>query len=837
MAFLEHPFFTFLYLVRSRFLCYIIFMETNTKFLPLTIERITSTSNTQQKSNFVSILFNIKDVTRVSVNSNNYTMDSSDIIVLNANDKFNFYGVSSSLILIRINKAFITIPDDLAKENYDCNSCTYKNKEKFYNLYSILASLLKNSTDLTFTKAASFAYEFLDELETNFKNTNLESAKTSKISEITSYIEKHYTDNIMLKELADEFDLTVPYLSKLFKEQTNMNFADFYDDLRVKHSMFDLLETNLPIIDVAMKHGFANNQAYIRAYKKINGERPSETRKKNKYSVPESELGHNTDFERIVQEIDKSAQKYNQYSEIYVTHNFNDKPIMTLKESPGTNMVGIGNAKILLYSNIQKIIINMQREVHFKYANMRGIISDDLSFCTRISSGKIIYRFNLIDEIFDFLLSVELRPCLSFTYMPICLAKDKTKTIFSDGFNTSIPQYKNEWINLVESFLEHITQRYGVDEISKWMFTPWTQPDTSYKQFGFSSDQEFYDFYKLTYDTIKKFNPSYIVYSPEMFPIDDYGLDFLDRFLNWTKENDCFPDRLSLQYFANSNWRNLTVQSINTKTLVKFEKMKMSSDPDDMNSYILRIRNYLKAKNYDLPIFITQFNYTITHMDPLMDTLFICDYIIRNYINNMEYINSYSYWNLSDFDDNTLNSSIFYGGAGLFLKNGIEKAQYKAYCFIKRIKQNILSRGEGYCLSADTNDSSSFILILYNYEHPQEISDNDFLSETKDRYVVFKNRQKKKVHLNMSQLPYSHVTIRDFAINKHYGNPYDRWAAMQYPNIGAYHVGANIAYNVLKASSCCDYIEHNIAVNDGRLSIDFDLDEFECKGIQFIFSK
>lgn len=700
-----------------------------------------------------------------------------------------------------------------------------------------MASLLKNSTDLTFTKAASFAYEFLDELETNFKNTNLESAKTSKISEITSYIEKHYTDNIMLKELADEFDLTVPYLSKLFKEQTNMNFADFYDDLRVKHSMFDLLETNLPIIDVAMKHGFANNQAYIRAYKKINGERPSETRKKNKYSVPESELGHNTDFEMIVQEIDKSAQKYNQYSEIYVTHNFNDKPIMTLKESPGTNMVGIGNAKILLYSNIQKIIINMQREVHFKYANMRGIISDDLSFCTRISSGKIIYRFNLIDEIFYFLLSVELRPCLSFTYMPICLAKDKTKTIFSDGFNSSIPQYKNEWINLVESFLEHITQRYGVDEISKWMFTPWTQPDTSYKQFGFSSDQEFYDFYKLTYDTIKKFNPSYIVYSPEMFPIDDYGLDFLDRFLNWTKENDCFPDRLGLQYFANSNWRNLTVQSINTKTLVKFEKMKMSSDPDDMNSYILRIRNYLKAKNYDLPIFITQFNYTITHREPLMDTLFMCDYIIRNYINNMEYINSYSYWNLSDFDDNTLNSSIFYGGAGLFLKNGIEKAQYKAYCFIKRIKQNILSRGEGYCLSADTNDSSSFILILYNYEHPQEISDNDFLSETKDRYVVFKNRQKKKVHLNMSQLPYSHVTIRDFAINKHYGNPYDRWAAMQYPNIGAYHVGANIAYNVLKASSCCDYIEHNIAVNDGRLSIDFDLDEFECKGIQFIFSK
>lgn len=279
-------------------------MENKINNLPITIEKINSTNKSLEKFNFVSILFNLKDVTQISVNGISYTMDSNDIIVLNSNDEFQYYGLSSSIFWIKIHKSLLNIPDNLLINFYECNSCTYNNKEKFYNLYNLIATLLKASNELTFAYAASLAYNFLDELSKNFKSSSLLSGKAFKISEITSYIEKHYAENIMLKELADEFNLTVPYLSKFFKDNTNKNFADFYDEIRIKHSLFDLLETDLPIIDIAMKHGFANNQAYIRAYKKINGELPSETRKKHKYSIPESSIEKSTDYERIVQEID-----------------------------------------------------------------------------------------------------------------------------------------------------------------------------------------------------------------------------------------------------------------------------------------------------------------------------------------------------------------------------------------------------------------------------------------------------------------------------------------------------------------------------------------------------
>lgn len=70
-------------------------MENKINNLPITIEKINSTNKSLEKFNFVSILFNLKDVTQISVNGISYTMDSNDIIVLNSNDEFQYYGLSS----------------------------------------------------------------------------------------------------------------------------------------------------------------------------------------------------------------------------------------------------------------------------------------------------------------------------------------------------------------------------------------------------------------------------------------------------------------------------------------------------------------------------------------------------------------------------------------------------------------------------------------------------------------------------------------------------------------------------------------------------------------------
>ena len=88
-------------------------MENKINNLPITIEKINSTNKSLEKFNFVSILFNLKDVTQISVNGISYTMDSNDIIVLNSNDEFQYYGLSSSIFWIKIHKSLLNIPDNL----------------------------------------------------------------------------------------------------------------------------------------------------------------------------------------------------------------------------------------------------------------------------------------------------------------------------------------------------------------------------------------------------------------------------------------------------------------------------------------------------------------------------------------------------------------------------------------------------------------------------------------------------------------------------------------------------------------------------------------------------
>jgi xylan 1,4-beta-xylosidase len=67
----------------------------------------------------------------------------------------------------------------------------------------------------------------------------------------------------------------------------------------------------------------------------------------------------------------------------------------------------------------------------------------------------------LLDKIFDFLLSIGLKPLVQLSFMPACLAEDPDKRIFCDRFITSGPADIREWNQLVEETVRHLLSRYG----------------------------------------------------------------------------------------------------------------------------------------------------------------------------------------------------------------------------------------------------------------------------------------------------------------------------------------------------------------------------------------
>ena len=654
---------------------------------------------------------------------------------------------------------------------------------------------------------------------------------STKFSAIIECIEKNYDENLLLNDIALKFNLSVPYLSKLFKKSTGMNFADFYDNLRINHSMHDILETNIPIIDIAFKYGFPNNHAYIRAFKKVKGQLPSEARKAKAPStatpgIDEKQLALlNTLLDKYKTMTKSETRK--------LSISYNAQPTEKLSTLPVSEMLGVGHAVSVLQSATKQLIKKIQSSLFpFRYAYIRGIFSDQLKFCSRASDNKLSFNFLLIDEIFDFLLDQKLLPAVSLTYMPKDLAGENIDTVYSDGYYICGPESLEEWRKCVSTFVEHLVERYGHENVSGWMFIPWTQLDSRNRHLGFNSDVSFFNFYKTSYDAIKAVSPAFTVSSPEIYPSDDE--EWIERYFTWTKQHDCRPDNVAIKFFPNSRWKVNDVTDKNKKSYRKVYDEEISPNENLMKQAILRLKSFLLKNGYPSDIYVTAFNYTITDEHPLLDTLFIADYYIKNYTDNVDKIKCLCYWKLRDDSEETSIAQAFSGKCGSYLSNGIAKASAAAIRMLMHTNKAIFDKGDYYMISATGEYPKRFHLITYNYEHPADVNPEELRNNP---YSAFKQGKIKHIRFTMTDIPKDEITIRAYTLNKQYGSTYDKWIAMGKPDFDLYKDKNTAMLNFLEFSTVPDFKTYKLPVENGTVTLDFTLELLEIKAFELILEE
>ena len=211
-------------------------------------------------------------------------------------------------------------------------------------------------------------------------------------------------------------------------------------------------------------------------------------------------------------------------------------------------MMTVGRASDVLICDVQKMLTQIQETVGFEYIKLCGIFSDDLHIYNETASKVPVYSFSYLDKILDFVIVNHLKPWLQLSYMPEKLAKYPNRRLF--GANVSQPHSVSAWCQLVHEFLLHITDRYGLDTIKTWKFGLWNQPNTSSDLFGFTNENDFFLFYKSTYDCIKDFCPD-IEFSlpPTYYIVGESYENWYLNFLEWCKKNSCLPDCLSFTYY------------------------------------------------------------------------------------------------------------------------------------------------------------------------------------------------------------------------------------------------------------------------------------------------
>ncbi|HER2177857.1 TPA: helix-turn-helix transcriptional regulator, partial [Streptococcus pyogenes] len=99
-----------------------------------------------------------------------------------------------------------------------------------------------------------------------------------QISEAVAYVEAHLSEHVTLREIADMLHLNSSYFSVLFKEQIGINFSEFLTRTRIQRAKEMLVQTALPISEIAEQVGYQTDKYFIKVFKSLEGLSPSKYR-------------------------------------------------------------------------------------------------------------------------------------------------------------------------------------------------------------------------------------------------------------------------------------------------------------------------------------------------------------------------------------------------------------------------------------------------------------------------------------------------------------------------------------------------------------------------------
>lgn len=126
-------------------------------------------------------------------------------------------------------------------------------------------------------------FESLDDIREKFteefqsipqEKNSLEDKHNAVVDAVKEYIEEHYSEEIVLKGLAVNFNFSPGYLGTLFKENVGMSVLEYTNEIRLSAAAQMIQSTNLNISDIMQRTGFINESNFYKLFKRKYGVTP-----------------------------------------------------------------------------------------------------------------------------------------------------------------------------------------------------------------------------------------------------------------------------------------------------------------------------------------------------------------------------------------------------------------------------------------------------------------------------------------------------------------------------------------------------------------------------------
>jgi len=429
--------------------------------------------------------------------------------------------------------------------------------------------------------------------------------------------------------------------------------------------------------------------------------------------------------------------------------------------------VGAGRVAEGLRAGWRQQLDECHRELGFKYIRMHGLLQDELGVYSEGADGQPRYNWQYLDDVYDFLLSIGMKPFVEFGFMPNALASGKGK-IFWWNANVTPPNDYAKWDGLITALVKHWTERYGESEVATWRFEIWNEPN--YPGFwhpptNTAPRDAYFQLYEHTARAVKSVSPNYLVGGPA-----GAGPVWTKELIELCQKTNLPIDFISYHAYGLGGGPSGLDEYGNQKLYLS---PNLHSVADIVNSQRPIIT---KSPRPELPIHITEWSASYSPRDPIHDSYFSAAFMLEQ-LRRTESVSSMSYWIFTDiFEENGPSPRPFHGGFGLINYEGIRKPAFWAYKFLASLGETELTNAdESSYVCTDTNGGVQ--VLLWDITHPTDgkVSNQDYFFKPQP------TREKVEVTVKLKNLSPGNYRLQIFQIGYQHNDPYSRYLEMGSP--------------------------------------------------------
>ena len=722
----------------------------------------------------IELIYVLDGAMTVEVGNQKSELKAEDILVINANKKHWLRTNDKDILYLRLGIAYQLVSDVFQSVDiiFWCDS-SKENDKRYEEVRKVLKELLGQylkggQTEVSFGYI-SLCYKVLDIMALHFlvqtgdkENITDKDRFEDRILQINNYIRSNYAQNISLKDLSEKLYLSIGYLSRFFKKNYGMSFAEYLTNIRLYHAVEDLLYTNVPITHVAYDNGFTNAAVFNKAFKKAYGETPSSFRKKaiNENGKIEHK-GYDKETEQRILNILEDGVEETVLEEESENIEIRESVKTEEKIRPIWNkMINIGSAGDLLRSEIREHVILLKEAIGIEYIRFWNMFSENMLLSL---SAKGNYNFSRLDSILDFLLQHDIKPHIELGAKPKRIQKN-VQTMIRDSDTKRVDTEIEIWKDFMRAVMKHLILRYGQEQTNRWRLELWWDENIPRTE---ENKKRYIQLFGETYQIIKN-------YSPQL-EVGGYGLrgNFLeeDNMLDIWKNEKVKPDFVSVIVYA-------YVRGTEKEEVFS----KRNTDTEALKNTVTAVREYMdRVGMKDMKLYITEWNLTISDRNYMNDTCFKGAYIVKNYLDFYGLTDMAGYYAGSDrMSEHYDSNELLFGGRGVLSKDGILKPAGFAFEFLNRLYPYFVGKGENYLISSNGHGSYGMIChnmrkLSYNYYFTKE----DEL-EKDQMWKYIENQKQLNLKVELDDLESGEYQQKIYRINSDNGNVLGIWGEMGY---------------------------------------------------------